>query len=60
MDKEQLEIYLEQLASDQMIQNKSEKDTYPVPRMKENFAVITQIYTLLNEHIKLQIPIHPA
>ena len=60
LDKEQLEIYLEQLASDQMIQNKSEKDTYPVPRMKENFAVITQIYTLLNEHIKLQIPIHPA
>ena len=28
--------------------------------MKENFEIITQTYHLLNEHIKLKIPIHPA
>ena len=28
--------------------------------MQENFAIITEVYNLLNEHIKLKIPIHPA
>lgn len=60
LDKEQLERYLEQLASSQILQNKSNKDTYPIPRMKENFEIITEVYQLLNEHIKLKIPIHSA
>src|SRR5699024_3508753 len=38
----------------------SKKETYPIPRLKENFEFITYIYNLLNEHIKLKIPIHPA
>ena len=42
------------------MQNTSNKNTYPIPRLKENFEVITEVYRLLNEHIKLKIPIHPA
>ena len=60
LDKHQLENYLEQLASDNILKENSDKDTYPIPRMKENFEIITETYHLLNEHIKLKIPIHPA
>lgn len=59
-DKYRLERYLEQLASDHILKEKSDKNTYPIPRMKENFEVISQTYQLLNEHIKLKIPIHSA
>ena len=60
LDKYQLEEYLEKLASDHILKEKSDKNTYPIPRMLENFEVITTVYNLLNEHIKLKIPIHPA
>ncbi len=60
LDKEQLEQYLEKLASDHILQNSSSKDTYPIPKLKENFHKIQEVYHLLNEHIKLGIPIHPA
>ena len=60
LDKYQLESYLEKLASDHVIKEKSDKSTYPIPRMQENFVAITETYNLLNEHIKLKIPIHPA
>ena len=60
LDKHQLEMYLEKLASDHILKEKSDKNTYPIPRMMENFEVITMVYNLLNEHIKLKIPIHPA
>ena len=60
LDKEQLEQYLEKLASDHILQNNSSKDTYPIPKLRENFNKIEEVYHLLNEHIKLGIPIHPA
>ena len=60
LDKEQLEQYLEKLASDHILQKTSSKDTYPIPKLKENFEIIEDVYHLLNEHIKLKIPIHPA
>ena len=60
LDKHQLEGYLEKVASDNILKEKSDKITYPIPRMYENFEVITETYNLLNEHIKLKIPIHPA
>jgi len=60
LDKDQLEKYLEKLASDQILQNSSTKDTYPIPKLKENFEIIEEVYHLLNKHIKLGIPIHPA
>ena len=60
LDKKTLKEYLEKLASDNVIKEKSNIDTYPVPRVIENFKYISLIYTLLNEHIKLGIAIHPA
>ena len=60
LDRYQLEQYLEKIASDHVLTEKSAKDTYPIPRLKENFFVIKEIYKLLNEQIKQGIPIHPA
>ena len=60
LGKNQLEDYLEKVASSHNLQNFSDKETYPIPRLKENFELITQTYNLLNEHAKLKIPIHPA
>ena len=60
LNQNQLENYLETIATDHNLQNTSNKNTYPIPRLKENFEVITEVYQLLNEHIKLKIPIHPA
>ena len=60
LTQNQLEKYLETIAADHNLKNTSDKNTYPIPRLKENFEVITEVYQLLNEHIKLKIPIHPA
>jgi len=60
LDTQQLEDYLRKIASGHVLQDKSNKYTYPIPRLKENFEFITVVYNLLNEHIKLKLPIHPA
>ena len=60
LDKNQLENHLQKIASSHNLSNKSQKDTYPVPQMLENFKIIEQVYNLLNEHLKLGISIHPA
>ena len=60
LDTQQLEDYLRKIASGHVLQDKSNKYTHPIPRLKENFEFITEVYNLLNEHIKLKLPIHPA
>lgn len=60
LDKKQLENHLQKIASNHNLVNQSQKETYPVPQMVENFKVIEQVYNLLNEHLKLGISIHPA
>ena len=60
LDKNQLKNHLEKIASDHNLVNKSEKQTYPIPHMLENFKFIRRVYMLLNEHLKLGISIHPA
>ncbi len=60
LDKNQLERYLEKVASNHNLKLKSDRKTYPVPRMLENYEVIKDVYDLLNEHVKLGINIHPA
>ena len=60
LDKNQLENYLAKLASDNIIKNKSDRNTYPIPRLEDNFEYITEVYNVLTEHLKLGIPIHPA
>ena len=60
LEKEQLEKHLEKIASNHNIIAKSQKNTYPIPHLIENFRTIEQVYELLNEHLKLGISIHPA
>ena len=60
LNKAQLEQYLEKLASDHILQKTSNRNTYPIPKLEENFTIIEETYHLLNEHIKIGIPIHPA
>ena len=60
LDKKQLCNHLEKIASGHNLVNKSDKQTYPVPHLKESFNVIKEVYNLLNEHLKLGIGIHPA
>ena len=60
LDRYQLESYLKKIASEHVVKNSSDKNTYPIPNMRENFNIITETYRLLNKHIKLGIPIHAA
>lgn len=60
LDKSQLENHLQKIASNHNISHQSQKETYPIPQMVENFRVIEEVYSLLNEHLKLGISIHPA
>ena len=60
LDNYQIQNYMEKVASSHEIKNNSEKDTYPIPRLKDNFKFIEKTYQILNEHLKLKIDIHPA
>ena len=60
LDEEQLKKHLEKMAMQHTLRAKSSKHTYPIPQMLENYAIIKNVYNLLNEHIKLGINIHPA
>ena len=56
----ELEQYLEKVGSMHNLAQKSSKETYPIPRLQENFYLIKEVYELLNDHVKQGIPIHPA
>ena len=60
ISKEQLEIYMKKIASDHILKTKSDKETFPVIRVKENLKFILEVYNVLNEDMKNKIPIHPA
>ena len=60
LDEEQLKAHMEKIAIQHTLKAKSNKNTYPVPQMLENYTTIKNVYNLLNEHIKLGINIHPA
>lgn len=60
LDNYQLENYMEKVAINHEIKNSSEKTTYPIPRLKDNFKYIEKTYELLNNHVKIGIDIHPA
>ena len=60
IESKDLEKHLEKIASNHIIKQKSDKITYPIPRMIENYQAIKEVYDLLNEHLKLNIVIHPA
>ena len=56
----QLEEHLKKIAIEHTLKNYSEKQTYPIQRLKLNFNYITTVYKMLQDHIRLNIPIHPA
>ena len=56
----ELEEYLEKVGAMHNLAQKSSKETYPIPRLQENFYLIKEVYELLNDHVKQGIPIHPA
>ena len=60
LDNNQLQNYMEKIASGHEIKEKSDSTTYPIPRLKDNFRFIEKTYELLNEHLKIKIDIHPA
>ena len=56
----ELEEYLEKIGSTHNLVAKSSKETYPIPRLQENYIIIKEVYELLNDHVKQGISIHPA
>ncbi len=60
LEKEQLKKHLEKIAASHSTTQKSDKDTYPIPNLLEDYIVIKQVYQLLNNHLKQHINIHPA
>ncbi len=60
LDDYQLQNYMEKVASNHEIKKNSEKWSFPISRLKENFKFIQKTYEILNEHTKLGIDIYPA
>ena len=60
LNRQELYGYLEKVATRHTIVQNSSKDTYPVPKMVENYNVIKEVYDLLNDNVKRKIQIHPA
>ena len=56
----ELEEYLEKIGATHNLVAESSKETYPIPRLLENYTIIKEVYELLNEHVKQGISIHPA
>ncbi len=60
VDKNQLKKQLENIAVTHNLKSKTDKSTYPIPRMIENYEVIKTVYKMLNDNLKQEITIHPA
>lgn len=60
LDNDRLQNYMEKIAANHDIGKTSKKNTYPIPRLRDNFKFIEKTYNLLNEHIKFGIDIHSA
>ena len=60
LDNESLKRFMEKTAINYEIKKYSNVSTYPIERVDENYDFIERTYSLLNEHIKKNIEIHPA
>lgn len=60
LDKNQLAQYIEKVAAEHNIKNNSNKQTYPIPNLIQNYQFILETYNLLNKHLKLGIKMHSA
>ena len=60
LDRNQLSKHIEKVASEHNIRNFSNKETYPIKNLIENYQFILETYNLLTKHLKLGIKIHSA
>ncbi len=60
LDNNQISLEMEKFASDNIIMQKSSKETYPITTLEEDFEVIKETYKLLSKNVKQKILIHPA
>ena len=60
LDKSQLSQYIEKAAAEHSIKTNSNRETYPIPVLRENYKFILETYNLLNRHLKMGIKIHSA
>ena len=60
LENNQFEKYIEKIASDHNLKKFSDKNTFPIFKLKEDFNFIFETYNLLNKHIKMGIKIHSA
>lgn len=50
----ELEEYLRKLGATHNVVTKSNKSTYPIPRLLDNYIIIKEVYNMLNEHVKMR------
>ena len=60
LDEKQLLNHIENIANSYNIKMFSDKDTYPIYSLNQNYKFILETYQILNEHLKLGIKIHSA
>ena len=60
LDEKQLLNHIESVANSHNIKMFSNKDTYPIYSLNQNYKFILETYQILNEHIKLGMKIHSA
>ena len=60
LDEKQLLEHIEQISNNHNIKMFSDKNTYPIDSLNQNYKFILETYHILNEHIKLGIKIHSA
>ena len=60
LDEKQLLKHIEELANNHNIKMFSDKNTYPIYQLNQNYQFILETYQILNEHVKMGIKIHSA
>ena len=60
LDKNQLVNHIEKTASEHTLKNKSNRNTYPIYNLRDDYKFIVETYNLLTKHLKLGIKIHSA
>lgn len=60
LDKNQFAKHIEKTAAEHSIKSFSNKNTYPIYRLFDDYRFILETYNLLTKHLKLGIKIHAA
>ena len=60
LNRQELCSQLEKIATTHNLKPFSDKQTYPIPRLIDNYIAIKEVYNLLNENVKSKITVHPA